>query len=273
MTKAMKCTALLAIVFATACKQEVNSEEVVSSNSAAGEPAAVVAEKPQAAANIDEFQALAQAKLSAVDPRYKVIAVSDAGIENFYRVTIEGGSAVYMHNTGEYFLTGSLLKLNGSELVNLTAEAEAKERLVLMQELKPDEMIVFSPKAPMETKAAITVFTDVDCGYCQKLHQEVPELNAMGIEVRYMGFPRAGIGSGSHKKLVSAWCADDQQDAMTKLKMRQSIEPKDCPNPIAEQYNLGQRMGVNGTPAIFLEDGTLIPGYRPAKALAKELGI
>lgn len=270
MKQTLKVIFLLAVVATAACKQGVNSEEVDINQATAAPVEATVNKTPVDASS---FEAMAQAKLTAIDARYKIMSVEAAGISDFYRVAIEGGSAVYMHKSADYFLTGNLLSIADGEMVNLTAEAEAKERLELMKQLKPEEMIVFSPPPPVETKAAITVFTDIDCGYCQKLHREVPELNAMGIEVRYMGFPRAGVGSGSHKKLVSAWCADDQQDAMTKLKLRQAIADKTCENPIASQYSLGQRMGVTGTPAIFLDDGRLIPGYRPAKALAKELGL
>jgi thiol:disulfide interchange protein DsbC len=133
-------------------------------------------------------------------------------------------------------------------------------------------MIVFSPKG--QVKASVTVFTDVDCGYCQKLHEEVPALNAKGIEVRYLAYPRAGIGSPSYNKIVSAWCANDQQDALTKLKRRQPIPTNICAgNPVAAQFALGGKMGVRGTPALVLESGRLLPGYMPADRLAAELGV
>jgi thiol:disulfide interchange protein DsbC len=127
-------------------------------------------------------------------------------------------------------------------------------------------MVVFAPKAP---KTHITVFTDTDCGYCQKLHSEVPELNRLGVEVRYVAFPRQGLNSPAAKELVSVWCAKDQQDAMNRAKTRQSVADASCDNPVAKQYQLGQMIGVNGTPAIVLANGKMIPGYQPAPQLAK----
>lgn len=138
--------------------------------------------------------------------------------------------------------------------------------------LDADDMIVFSPKG--EPKATVTVFTDIDCGYCRKLHQEVPELNKMGIEVRYLGYPRAGVNSQSHKKLTTAWCAEDQRETLTRLKNGESVPLKVCDdNSVAEAYRLGQQMGVTATPALVLESGELQLGYMPAAQLAARLGV
>ena len=135
-----------------------------------------------------------------------------------------------------------------------------------------EDMIIFKPEG--EIKAVMNVFTDVDCGYCRKFHQEVPQLNAMGIEIRYLAYPRAGIPSGSYDKIAKAWCAEDQQDILTKVKSGQRVDVEVCDNnPIAEHYAFGSSIGVTGTPAIILMDGTLIPGYQPADNFAKLLGI
>jgi thiol:disulfide interchange protein DsbC len=225
------------------------------------------------AADLSAFQKKAQAALSAIDARYVIGSVEEAGVTDFYRVTIVSGPTLYMPASADYFFSGDLFQMTATRFVNLTEQAEGRERKELMAQLNPAEMIVFSPRPPVMAKAHITVFTDIDCGYCQKLHQEVPALNAMGIEVRYMAFPRAGLGSPSYDKLVSAWCSSSQTEALTALKQRQQVPQQTCENPVAAQYEMGQKMGVTGTPAIFLEDGRLIPGYRPAKALAKELGI
>jgi len=131
-------------------------------------------------------------------------------------------------------------------------------------------MIVFGPDAP---KRYITVFTDIDCSYCRKLHNEVAELNEAGIQVRYLAFPRAGIGSKSHKKYESVWCNDDQQTALTSAKSGASVPSANCTNPVAETYKLGQEVGVRGTPTIIFDDGTVAPGYVPAKDLIKRMGL
>jgi thiol:disulfide interchange protein DsbC len=212
-------------------------------------------------------------KLLKTNPSYKISDFKSSELEGFYKVQLESGPLLYMSKTGEHFFEGSLYTIKNNVLVNLTDQDATLDRAALMKELNPAEMIIFSPKAPVKKKATITVYTDVDCGYCQKLHQEVPELNAHGVEVRYLAYPRAGIGSPTYKKLVSAWCAINKQEAITQLKNRQSIPELTCNNPVEKQYNLGRRMGINGTPAILLEDGRLIPGYKPAPDLVKFLGI
>jgi thiol:disulfide interchange protein DsbC len=212
--------------------------------------------------------------VSKLNVTYKVESVEKAQVPGFYKVRTTSGALIYADETATFFFMGNLYQLEGDEqLVNVTAKDAAAHRVALVKTFNPEEMIVFSPQKPIETKAIINVFTDVDCGYCQKLHQEVPQMNALGIEVRYMAFPRAGVGSKTYNKLVSAWCADDQQAAMTALKSRQTIPEKTCDNPVSDQYALGKAVGVRGTPAIVLQDGTLIPGYKPAAKMAAALGI
>jgi thiol:disulfide interchange protein DsbC len=212
--------------------------------------------------------------VSKVNASHKVESVEKAEVPGFYEVRTSGGALIYADETATFFFMGNLYQLEGGEqLVDLTARDAVKHRIALVKTFKADDMIVFSPPKSVETKAIINVFTDVDCGYCQKLHQEVPQMNALGIEVRYMAFPRAGVGSETYKKLVSAWCADDQQTAMTALKARQTIPEKTCDNPVAEQFALGKALGVRGTPAIILQDGTLMQGYKPADKMAEALGI
>ena len=118
------------------------------------------------------------------------------------------------------------------------------------------------------------MFTDVTCFYCQKLHKEVPALNKRGVEVRYLAYPRAGVGSAGFNQLASAWCADNPQETLTQLKNKQSVPEKVCAdNPIAAQYQLGQELGVRGTPAIVTQDGQMIPGYQSADDLMVTLGL
>lgn len=212
-------------------------------------------------------------KLLKVNASYKIINFKPSGLQGFYKVQLDNGPSLYISKTGDHFFEGNLYAIKNNKLVSLTDQDAANDRLVLMKEFNPAEMIIFSPKLPVKKKATITVFTDVDCGYCQKLHQEVPELNAHGVEVRYLAYPRAGIGSPTYKKLVSAWCAKNKQEALTQSKNRQSIPEISCDNPVEKQFNLGRRMGINGTPAIILDDGTLIPGYKPAPDMLKVLGI
>lgn len=210
-------------------------------------------------------------RLQALRPDIPIENVASTPIPGIYALELAGGTVFYGTEDGRYLFAGDLYELGDDELVNLAEAGRTSKRQKLLAQVDKDDMLVFSPKGP--TKAAINVFTDVDCGYCQKLHQEVPELNAMGIEVRYLAYPRAGVGSQSYQKIVSAWCADDPNAALTKLKARQTIPAATCDNPVADQYQLGREMGVSGTPAIVLKDGTLLPGYMPARDLAEAVGV
>ena len=135
----------------------------------------------------------------------------------------------------------------------------------MLDRVDASDMVVFAPEEP---KTHITVFTDVDCGYCRKLHSEVEQLNNLGIEVRYMAFPRGGMQSPAAQVMQSVWCADNRQQAMTSAKQGKTVEEKTCANPVAQEYELGKQLGVQGTPAIFLANGVMIPGYQPAQQLA-----
>ena len=173
-----------------------------------------------------------------------------------------GMDVIYVSADGKYFLAGDLYDLTTRK--NLTEETLSAARKKAMDAYDKSKTITFKAK---NEKYAISVFTDIDCPYCAKLHTEMPELNKAGVTVHYFMFPRAGIGSSSYKKAVSVWCNDDQNAALTKAKKREQVEEKTCDNPVKEQYVLGQKMGVTGTPAIVLDSGELIPGYRPAKSL------
>ena len=219
-----------------------------------------------------ERQARIMASLRSARPDLSYGDIQASPISGISMVQVENGPLLYVYNDGEFFFDGDLYQVGKGRFINLKEQALTAVRKDLLAEIPLEEMIVFTPAAPVQ--GVINVFTDVDCGYCRKLHKEVPELNAMGIEVRYLAFPRAGIGSASYQKVASAWCADKPRQALTALKNGKEIEQNVCAdNPVAKQYNLGQQMGVNGTPAIVLADGSLIPGYRPAADLARVLGI
>jgi thiol:disulfide interchange protein DsbC len=210
-------------------------------------------------------------RLQALRPDIPIENVASSPIPGIYALELAGGTVFYGTADGRYLFAGDLYHLGDEELTNLAEAGRAEKRRELMDDVSRDDMVVFSPT--VATKAAIMVFTDVDCGFCQKLHQEVPKLNDMGIEVRYLAYPRAGVGSASYQKIVSAWCADDPNTALTRLKARQPVPDATCPNPVADQLALGRAMGVSGTPAIVLEDGTMLPGYMPAEQLAEAVGI
>ena len=210
-------------------------------------------------------------KLRTLRPDIPIEKVSAAPGPGIYALELAGGTVFYGTADGRYLFAGDLYELTDDDLVNLAEVGRIEKRRDLMAGVSRDEMVVFA--AVGETKGVINVFTDVDCGYCRKLHQEVPKLNQMGIEVRYLAYPRAGVGSRSYQKTVSAWCAKDPNKAMTQLKSGMEIPDVSCENPVASQFDLGRQVGVTGTPAIVLEDGRLLPGYMPAAELAETVGI
>ncbi|MEH6557190.1 MAG: thioredoxin fold domain-containing protein, partial [Oceanicoccus sp.] len=205
-------------------------------------------------------------------PELRIETITASEIPGLYSVQISNGPVLYSTADGKHFVLGDLYQVGANGFINLAEKAREGGRAKLMAGVSDRDMIIFSPKKP--AKAAIMVFTDVDCFYCQKLHQEVPDLNRLGIEVRYLAYPRAGIGSDSYKKIVSAWCAKDRHEAMNKLKRRERIAANVCAeNPVAEQFKLGGQVGVTGTPALVTTEGRLMPGYMPALQLANALGI
>ena len=218
--------------------------------------------KVDASANAEVLSAL-KAKLKA---RFKSepSSIKESQLPNIYEV-MYGTEVVYISADAKYFLAGDMINLDTRENVSEIAKRSVRKDILDKQDNKP---VVFKAK---DEKHVVKVFTDIDCPYCAKLHREVPELNAKGITIEYLMFPRAGIGSESYKKAVSMWCSDDQLQAMTDAKERRPVAPKSCDNPIEAQYNLGQEVGVTGTPALITTTGRLIPGYMPAARLAAML--
>ena len=213
-----------------------------------------------------------QASLEVAGTGLKVESVKTSEIPGLYEVKFINGPLIYSTVKGDFFILGDMFGVEPGGYVNLAEKRRDGERVEQLAAVKSDDMIIFSPEG--ETRATITVFTDVSCFYCQKLHKEVPELNKRGVEVRYLGYPRAGVSSEAFRQLASAWCADNKQETMTALKNRESVEENVCAgNPIAAHYQLGQKMGVRGTPAIVTETGKMIPGYQSADDLMVTLGL
>ncbi len=163
---------------------------------------------------------------------------------------------------GEAFDLAKGVSLN-DEITNRSVRDAASQ-------LSPDELIVFTAA---NAKRYITVFTDIDCRYCRRFHQEVPALNAAGLEIRYAAFPRSGVDTASYDKYVTVWCSDDPQQAMTQAKGGVTLAPQTCSNPVADQYQVGVKGGIRGTPTLVVDDGTVIGGYLPAEQLLARLGM
>ncbi|MEM6301183.1 MAG: DsbC family protein [Pseudomonadota bacterium] len=207
-----------------------------------------------------------RAQFSAPSVELAVKSVERSEIPGVYRVELTDGPVVYSSADGSFFVVGDLYAVESDGLVNVAELRRSEARKEVLAAVPKTDQIVFAPDGG--TKSFITVFTDVSCFYCQKLHKEVPELNKRGIEVRYLAYPREGLGSKGFRQLASAWCASDQQSTLTRLKNREDLDENVCPgNPVADQFALGQQLGVRGTPAIVLPGGEMIPGYKSADEL------
>jgi len=195
----------------------------------------------------------------------KIDAIRKSEIDGLFEVVI-GPRLYYVSKDGRYLLQGHLI-----DLLTRTDVTEARlkqARIKALENMSEDMMIVFSPAEPEHT---VTVFTDIDCGYCRRLHSQIDEYLKRGIRVRYMFFPRAGKDSESYDKAVAVWCAKDRRKALTGAKQGQAIERKRCDNPVDEHMRLAQDFGVSGTPMIITDAGVVLPGYVPPDALARYL--
>ena len=204
-------------------------------------------------------------KLEALLPGMVVQTLEPLENTDLYEALVDG-EIVYFSKDGRYVFQGDIIDIESRQ--NIT---ENKRRGLKKEEIdsfNEADMIIFEPE---KTKHTLTVFTDIDCGYCRKLHQQMSEYNALGIKVRYMAFPRSGLDSESFDKAVSVWCADDRKQAMTDSKSGSSIKVNSCDNPIKDHFEAGRRLGVTGTPALFLESGELLPGYIPPMRLIQIL--
>jgi thiol:disulfide interchange protein DsbC len=180
-----------------------------------------------------------------------------------------GGDIAYVSSDGKYAIDGDLYDLAKKD--DLTEAHRREVRSRVLAEIPESDMLVFSPPAK-DVKYTVTVFTDVDCGYCQKLHSQIADYNRLGIRVRYLFFPRTGPGTESWAKAERVWCSTDRKEALTRAKRGETIAAKPCgTTPVARDYELGQSFGVRGTPAIVLANGDMVGGYLPPPLLVKEV--
>ena len=192
-------------------------------------------------------------------------SITETPVKGLYEVLTNRG-VLYSTADGKYLVQGTLLDLQNKE--NLTEVALGKLRIEGVKQFS-DSMIVYPAK---DEKYKVTIFTDITCGYCRKLHRELDDYLDAGITVQYLAYPRAGIPSKGFDDLQDIWCAKDNAKAMTDAKSgKDVVDVAACDAPIKEQFEMGQSFGINGTPAIILEDGTLIPGYQPASQLKQVL--
>jgi thiol:disulfide interchange protein DsbC len=194
--------------------------------------------------------------------------ITDSPIKGLYQITL-GSTVAYITNDGRYLFKGDIYDADTS--ANLTEETRAQARVAMLASVDPKSMIVFKPKDG-KVKHTVTVFTDVDCGYCRQFHREIDKVTALGIEVHYLFFPRTGPNTESWEKAERVWCAPDRNAALTKAKLGGDLPKPSCGNtPVEEHWSLGRKIGVRGTPSMFSESGELVGGYLPPATLAKAL--
>jgi thiol:disulfide interchange protein DsbC len=203
--------------------------------------------------------------LTKAMPSIKIDSVKPSEIKGLYEVTM-GPNIYYVSDDGKYLVQGRLVDL--ATKTDLTEAKLSGTRKLALEKLGQDKMIIFKPKIG---KYKVSVFTDIDCGYCRKLHSEIDQYLAQGITIQYLFFPRAGKGSDSYNKAVSVWCSEDRNAALTAAKRDQTLPSKTCNNPVDEHMQLGADFDVKGTPMIVTEKGNIFPGYLPAKQLAEAL--
>jgi len=213
---------------------------------------------------------LEQAIEVASGGQLKIQSVKATQLSTIYEVQLNTGEILYSDIAGDYLFAGDMYRTSASGLINVSSSARQSRVIERLAAVPESEMIIFEPE---EIKASITVFTDVDCTYCRKLHSEIEKILEYGIKVRYLAYPRGGESADAYEKMISVWCSDNREKSFEQAKNGQNIPGKKCSTPILEHYALGNEFGVNGTPAIVFPDGQLIPGYIEASRLAAMLKI
>lgn len=189
-----------------------------------------------------------------------------------YTQVLASGHLVYVSNDGKFMMNGDLLDLDKKK--NLSEEAWADYRKVELAKLPASDRIVFAPANP---RYRVTVFTDVNCAYCRALHEHIADYNKAGIAIEYVAWPREGVvneagkTTATYNEMVSVWCASDRKGAFTAAKMGHSPKATNCPNPVKDEFNLGVRLGVTGTPTIIADDGSVLGGYVTPEQLLQSL--
>jgi thiol:disulfide interchange protein DsbC len=208
---------------------------------------------------------LIRESINKVLPDMEVDRIEESAIPGLFTVFI-GAEIFYVTKDGQYLIRGDMIDLPNK--TNLSEEKRTIARRSILKTIPKDQFITFHPN---KAEHSVYVFTDITCGFCQKLQSEITEINDRGIAINYLAFPRTGLNTVTSKKMESVWCAEDRQEAFVDAMIGLDVRPQDCDNPVVEHFGLGQTMGVRGTPAIFTEDGRYLPGYMPPDDLLKAI--
>lgn len=242
----------------TACAQQPDLDGTQDADSAAPAAAPAVAQIETTPGTPEDR---ARQAILSINPNVAIELIDAAPVPGFREVVVSG-QTIYVSDDGKYLLQGSLFDVEHKR--DLSQAGVSKVRRDLVAQVPARDRIVFAPANPRHT---VTVFTDVECGYCRRLHEEIAEYNKRGIAIEYLAFPRMGLDSDDARLMVSVWCSADRRKAITDAKAGRPVPPRECENPVAAHYQLGQRIGLTGTPLILARDGTQMPGYMPPDAL------
>ncbi len=256
----------LLVAIAAGCSN--NSADATNSNASVVNSAqAKTSNTPTASGNDAAVVTALQANLNASGIEEKIVSAVPTDMDGIYWVTAEGLPAFFTDKSGKHIIQGQIIAVGDAAPVDISAALVASTAQEALKAVDKKEMVIYPAKGT--TKAVVYAFTDADCGYCRKLHSEMDDINARGIEVRYLAWPR---GQESVPKMEAIWCSQDRKAAMNQAKMGANVQAPSCANPVQAHMALGSRLGVRGTPAIFTEAGEQVGGYLPAAELAQAVG-
>lgn len=241
-------------------KESTEVQTAEATEQSTGENGALIAQSQNAEEQL-------RASMARIAPDMQITSIAESVMPGVYEV-VSGAQVFYLTPDGRYMLEGSIIDLE--HRVDVSEQRRGTLQMSLINDVPEDQMLVFNNEAG-DAERSITVFTDTDCGYCQRLHQEIETITDANIRVRYLLFPRAGIESASSTELQSVWCASDQQEAMTIAKTGGQVPAASCENPIESHMAVARQVGLRGTPLIYLDNGTKIPGYQPAAELIRQI--
>ncbi len=256
--------ALMCALSVSACAQSAPAAADKAASGTAGDATAKAAagDKPADASKV----AMVRAALKSLNPKLEAEHIGPAPIPGFQEAIV-GGQVLYFSDDGRFLLEGSLFDIKAKKDLSQTGLSVVRREAI--SKVPVTDRIVFAPVGPR--KYTVAVFTDIECGYCRKMHSEMADYNQRGIAIEYLAFPRAGLGSQDALAMESVWCSDDRRNALTEAKNGRPVPPKRCSNPVAAQYAIGQRIGLQGTPMVINAEGVALPGYLPPDKMLEAL--
>ena len=223
---------------------------------------AVPVSAQEVSAELQQVREVVSGRFAEINPE----EIFESQIPGWYTIR-KGAIVAYISADGRYLLQGDMIDLENN--ANLTEESRNDARVKMMSDVSNEQLIVYTPD---KVEATVSIFTDIDCTFCRRLHAQLDEYMAEGIEIRYFLYPRNGPTSPSWAKAENVWCSDDRNEALTLAKLDQEYPTRNCDaSVVSSHYLIGQDVGLRGTPAIVLHDGSLFSGYLPPDQLKQAI--